>query len=126
MLEPGLIGQLYIESQPRGPIIVFALHGSLDRHTAPMLARRLDQALVRGSTRIVLDFARSSLADMTVLRGLAAACAKARAATGGITLANVPPAADRAIRAAGLGGIVTVGGTVAEACEVLAPASKAA
>ncbi len=89
--------------------VVVDVAGELDLHTAPVLrARLLDVIEGQGNRFIAVDLAGVGFMDSTAIHVLVQALRLARERGGDLTLARVPPPAQRVLDICGLTRIFTI------------------
>ncbi|MQS36775.1 STAS domain-containing protein [Streptomyces katsurahamanus] len=108
-------GRLLVEVRAEGHSEVVKPAGELDHHTADTLSRPLEDALLRGRSRLVIDCSRLEFCDSTGLNVLLAARLKAEAAGGGVHLAGLLPVVARVLEITGAEAVFTVHRSLDEA-----------
>jgi anti-anti-sigma factor len=108
-------GRLLVEVRQEGSSAVVTPVGELDHHTADLLREPLDECLVSGCSRLVVDCARLEFCDSTGLNVLLGARLKAEAAGGGVHLAGMLPVVARVFEITGAEAVFTVHESLAAA-----------
>ncbi|MGW2491112.1 STAS domain-containing protein [Streptomyces sp. NPDC001606] len=108
-------GRLLVEVREEGASAVVTPAGELDHHTADLLREPLDDLLVKGYSRLVVDCSRLEFCDSTGLNVLLGARLKAEAAGGGVHLAGMLPVVARVFEITGAEAVFTVHDSVAAA-----------
>ncbi|OIJ87377.1 STAS domain-containing protein [Streptomyces colonosanans] len=101
-------GRLLVEVRQEGTSAVVTPAGELDHHTADLLREPLEDCLVRGLSRLVVDCSRLDFCDSTGLNVLLGARLKAEAAGGGVHLAGMLPVVARVFEITGAEAVFTV------------------
>ncbi|GGV81041.1 STAS domain-containing protein [Streptomyces griseoloalbus] len=101
-------GRLLVEVREEGPSAVVTPAGELDHHTADLLREPLEECLVKGFKRLVIDCSRLEFCDSTGLNVLLGARLKAEAAGGGVHLAGMQPVVARVFEITGADAVFTV------------------
>ncbi|MEN3584678.1 STAS domain-containing protein [Streptomyces sp. ZYX-F-203] len=108
-------GRLLVEVREEGHSAVVAPAGELDHHTADLLREPLEDFLVKGFNRLVVDCGRLEFCDSTGLNVLLGARLKAEAAGGGVHLAAMRPVVARVFEITGAEAVFTVHDTLRDA-----------
>ncbi|HEX2302259.1 MAG TPA: STAS domain-containing protein [Gaiella sp.] len=74
-----------------GPIVVIAVHGQADLHTAPELRAAIGAALDGGATGLVVDLSEATFVDSTTLGVLLGAVKRLRPSGGTVSIVCVDP-----------------------------------
>ncbi|MBR6816913.1 MAG: anti-sigma factor antagonist [Clostridia bacterium] len=86
--------------------LCIALEGELDHHNAPALRRKLDAALDRSRSGLILDFSRVTLMDSSGIGLLIGRYKRAKDRGGKLYVQNVSPHIDKLFRMSGLYSII--------------------
>src|SRR3954471_1930424 len=105
-------GRLLVEVREEGASAVVTPVGELDHHTADLLREPLEECLVNGFSRLVVDCARLEFCDSTGLNVLLGARLKAEAEGGGVHLAGMQPVVARVFEITGAEAVFTVHDTL--------------
>jgi anti-sigma B factor antagonist len=98
-----------------GQRYVVAVTGELDVSTVPRLRSALDDAIVSGHTRIVVDLERTSFVDSSSLAVLVATFKRLRSFDGALTIVSTDPALAKMLTMTGFDALLTVHATRTEA-----------
>ncbi|WP_175407975.1 STAS domain-containing protein [Streptomyces sp. TRM64462] len=101
-------GRLSVGVRTEGPSEILTPVGELDHHTADLLREPLENALVHGRARLVVDCSQLAFLDSTGLNVLLGARLKAEAAGGGVHLVAMRPAVAKVFEITGAEAVFTV------------------
>jgi anti-sigma B factor antagonist len=74
-----------------GPVVVIAVHGQADLHTAPELRSAITSAIDRGANYLVIDLSEATFIDSMTLGVLLGAVKRLRPSGGKVTVVCVDP-----------------------------------
>ena len=74
-----------------GPVVVIAVHGQADLHTAPELRNAINAALDGGATGLVVDLSEATFIDSMTLGVLLGAVKRLRPSGGSVSIVCVDP-----------------------------------
>ncbi|MBB5939123.1 STAS domain-containing protein [Streptomyces zagrosensis] len=101
-------GRLRVEVRHQGASAVVTPTGELDHHTAELLREPLEQCVIDGRPRLVVDCSQLEFCDSTGLNVLLGARLKAEAAGGAVHLAGMLPVVARVFEITGADAVFAV------------------
>jgi anti-sigma B factor antagonist len=87
---------------------VIALHGEIDLVTAPLFVERLDMAMERGRTKVVVDLSTVTFIDSSMINAIFTGLGRLRRRGGHLVLVCSAPAVLRVFTITGLDGLLDI------------------
>ncbi len=106
---------MIIQTRLEGDTAVVAINGKLDMVTAAEFRSKVDEALAGGAKRAIVDMAELSYMSSAGIGALTAIAIQFQKAGGELRVANVQPNVQKIIEICGIGKMVRVHASVAEA-----------